>query len=85
MGTTQLPRRLREHGFNRLRKALEAVHAGNEDILHAAVLEFGDDLQPELGPLGLGHPQTQQFLLAIEVHAQGQIDRLALKDTGLRP
>ncbi len=33
------------------RKSFEAVNAGNKDVLHPTVLQFCDDLQPELGTL----------------------------------
>jgi len=35
---------------------LQAIHAGNEDILNPTVLELGHHLEPELGPLILGNP-----------------------------
>ena len=67
---------LREHGFHRLRKALETVHADNEEVLDATIFELGDRLQPELRALGLRHPRAQPFLLAMEVHTQCQVDGL---------
>ncbi len=60
--------------LNRFWKAFQAIDAGHEDILHAPVLEFGDNLQPELGPFGLGHPQAQHFFLAIPVDADSQMN-----------
>ena len=44
------------NSLNGLRETLEAVHAGNEDVLYAAVFQLSDDLQPEFGALGLGNP-----------------------------
>ena len=72
----QLHHCLGEHRLNGLRKALEPINAGNEDVLHTAVAQFGDDLQPELGPLGLGQPQAQHLLLARHGDANGQVHRL---------
>jgi hypothetical protein len=63
-------------GLDGFGKALQAIDTGDEDVLHAAVLQFGDDLQPELGAFGLGDPQAEHFLLAGQVDADGQIDRL---------
>ncbi len=55
---TQLGTCLRKHRFNRLGKALEAIHASDEDVLYALVFQLCDDLQPELGAFGLRHPQA---------------------------
>jgi NAD(P)-dependent dehydrogenase (short-subunit alcohol dehydrogenase family) len=40
------------------------------------MLEFVEDLEPELGTLGLFDPQSQHFLAAIGPDAQGEVDRL---------
>ena len=34
--------------LDRFREAFQTIYAGNENILHAAILEFRDDLHPEL-------------------------------------
>jgi hypothetical protein len=44
----QLHRGLRIYRLDRLREALETVHAGDEDIFQAAVLQLRQHLQPEL-------------------------------------
>lgn len=61
-------------GFNGLRKALQAIDAGNEDVLHTPVFKFRDDLLPELGTFRLGNPQAQHFLLTGQVESNRQID-----------
>ena len=50
---------LGKHGLNGIGEALQVIQAGNEDVGHATILQFGHDLQPELGALRLGHPQAQ--------------------------
>jgi hypothetical protein len=48
--------RLWERGLDRFGEAFEAVDAGDQDVLDAALLEIGQDLQPELRALGLLKP-----------------------------
>lgn len=43
------------NGLNGFREALQPDDTSDKYVLHAAVFEFGDDLQPELGALGLGN------------------------------
>ena len=64
---------MRKDRCDGIRKALEAVHADNEDVVHSTVLEFRDHLEPELGTFGLGDPKTEQFLLSTQIDPQGQI------------
>src|SRR5262245_17916743 len=70
--------RLREHGLDRVREALEAIAADDEHVAHAAVLEFGDDLQPEPRAFVRLDPQPEHFLLALDVDAEREIDVLVL-------
>ena len=63
------------HG-NRIREALEAIHACDQDVFQAAVLQLGQDRQPELCPFVLGQPQAQQLLVTLHIDAQCQIERL---------
>ncbi|MNE31938.1 hypothetical protein D3C80_1255290 [compost metagenome] len=83
MHDTQLNDGFRVDRFNGLREALEAVHAGDEDVLHATILEFGHHLQPEFGAFGLGDPQTQHFLVTGHVDADSQINRLVAHGTSV--
>ena len=64
------------HRLYGLRKARQAVAAGDEDITNAPVLQFGQYVEPELCPFVLLDPEPQEFLVAAQVNAQGQIDRL---------
>ena len=58
------------------REALKAIDTGDQDIPHTAILELCEYVQPELGAFILGQPQSQQFLVAFHVDAQGQINGL---------
>ena len=59
-----------------LRKARQAIAAGDEDVSNAPVLQFGEHVEPELRAFVLLDPQAQEFLVAFQVDAQGQVDRL---------
>ena len=58
------------------RKPERPVAAGDEDITNAPVLQFGEHVEPELCPFVLLDPEPQEFLVAAQVNAQGQVDRL---------
>src|SRR6185369_14659810 len=60
----------------RLGKTLEAVHAGNEDVFHATVLQFCDNLEPELGSLGLCRPHAEDFLDPLHGDGNGKVHGL---------
>lgn len=45
MHDTKLHVRLREHGIDSIWEAFEAIHAGNQDILYAAMLQLGQYVQ----------------------------------------
>ena len=64
------------HRLYGLGEAGEAVATGDEDIGNAPVLQFGQYVEPELCPFVLLDPEAQEFLVAVEVNAQGQVDRL---------
>lgn len=59
-----------------LGRILQAVDHGDQDVLAPLGPEFVEDLEPELGPLGLLDPQTLHVALAVGLHAQCQVDRL---------
>jgi len=44
----QLYLSFREYGLDGFGKAFEPVNTGDNDVIDAAVLEFGDDREPEL-------------------------------------
>ena len=64
------------HRLYGLRKAGQAIAAGDEDVVDTAVLQFGEHVEPELCAFVLLDPQAQEFLVAVQVDAQGQVDRL---------
>ncbi len=74
MDEAELHLRPGENGFDGLGKAFEPIDTGDKNILHAAILALGDDLEPEFGPLGLGDPHTEEFFLPLHCHAQHQVD-----------
>lgn|GEM_PF-4852226 len=76
MNDTELNLRIREDGLNGFGKPFEAIDAGDEDIPHAPALQLGDDLEPELRAFRLGGPQTKNFLQAVQIDADRQIDGL---------
>lgn len=76
MDQAELHSGLGKHGLNGIREALQAVHAGDKDVLNATVSKFGDNLQPELGAFSLGHPQAQNLLDAVQIDANGQVQGL---------
>ncbi len=45
---------LRVHGGDGIREAFQAIDAGNQDVLGAAILQFGKHAQPALRALILG-------------------------------
>ena len=67
---------LRENGINGLRKALQAVDDGDENVLDSAGLELVDDAQPEFGALGLFDPDAENLLGAVRQDAERDVDRL---------
>ena len=45
--------------LDRLREAFAPVHAADQNVLQAALLQIGQHLRPEFGALGLLQPQAQ--------------------------
>src|SRR5215210_5261367 len=82
MHDTELDLGLRVDGLDGFRKALESVHAGDEDVRDPAVLQLRHDLQPELRAFSLRHPEAEHFLDAGEVDADDEINGLI---TDVRP
>jgi hypothetical protein len=73
MHDARLHRGLWEDRLDRLGEPLKAVHAADEDVSDAAVLEFGEDLHPELGALGLLEPHAEHVALPVDPDPQRQI------------
>ena len=77
---TGLNHSLGEGGVDRLGEALETIDDGEQDVLHAPVLELIHDPQPELGAFGLLDPQTEDLLGAIGQNGEGEIHRLVANE-----
>ena len=74
MHDAQLHLRARIHRFDGLRKALQPIHAGDEEILGSAVLQIGQDLQPEFRAFIVRRPKAQDFLVALHVDRDRHVD-----------
>ncbi len=62
-------------GFHRLGQAFEPVADQHEDVVHAAVLDLGEDVQPVLGSLAaVSGPQPEDLPPALGRDGQGHID-----------
>ncbi len=75
MHDAQLDLGLRVDRLDGVGESGEPVHAADQHVAHPAVLQLVEDPHPELGALRAGEPQAQKLLLALHVHAQGQVDR----------
>src|SRR4051794_16301806 len=70
--------RLGEDRLDGLGEALEAVDAGDQDVLDAAAAQIVEDGQPELGALGFLPPQAEDLALAVAADPQGEVAGAAL-------
>src|SRR5262247_2783267 len=68
--------RLRENALDRFRQAFEPVHAGDEDVFHAARGQFIEQLQIELRAFAFAEPQSEQFFAAFDVDSDRDVERL---------
>lgn len=66
--------RIGEHGVYRFGESLQAVDAGDKDVLDSAVLEVGKHSEPEVRALALGHVHSEQVLEPVAVHAEDIVD-----------
>src|SRR3954447_10845071 len=69
---------LGEGRLDGLGEALEAVDAGDEDVVDAAAAQVVEDGQPELGALGFLPPQAEDLALAVAGDPQGEVAGAAL-------
>ena len=60
-------------GLDRLGEPLQAVDAADQDVCDAALLEFGQDLKPELRALGLLDPDPQYLAFTVTVDADREV------------
>jgi hypothetical protein len=70
--------RLGEDRLDRLGESLQAVDAADQDVLHAALLELGEDLHPELRALGLLKPHPEHVALALDGDPEREVAGAAL-------
>jgi hypothetical protein len=62
----------RQDGFL---ESAQPIHAGNENILHAATLQIADDTQPEIGGfVAIPNPMPQDIPVTFQIHTQDCID-----------
>jgi hypothetical protein len=66
---------LREDSLDRLREAGEAVDAGDQHVLDAALVQVVEHGQPELGALGLLPPDPEHLAVALGGLTDRQIAR----------
>lgn len=65
-----------EGSFDSLQETLQAIGAGNKDVLYVPVTQLGHDQKQELGFLRLSQPHPQHLLLSSEGNADGEIGGL---------
>ena len=58
MNDAKLDLGFRKHSFNGFGKTFESVNAGNENVFDSAILQFRDDLQPQLRAFRLTEPDA---------------------------
>ena len=76
MNDAGLHDRRRKHGGDRLGKSLQAIDDGNQNVLDAAVLEFGHYAQPEFSAFRGLDPKAQDVLGSFRRDAKRNIDGL---------
>jgi hypothetical protein len=64
-----------------LREAFQAIDDGDEDVDHAAPLDFGHAAHPELGSLGLLNPKSQSLLGIMAGDADRHVNRFVADQT----
>jgi len=72
MHDARLDARLRIYRVDGIRKAFQAVNAGDENVVQTAIFQLCEHVQPELCPFIFGQPHTQQFFLTFDIDAQRQ-------------
>lgn len=58
MHDARLDSRLGEGRVDRIRKAFETIHYGDQDVFDAAIAQVVHHREPELGPFVVGNPQA---------------------------
>jgi hypothetical protein len=77
VGTLEVDLRVGETVSPRLlvTRTAQPIDVGDKTILNASLVEFGKDGEPELGVFSLAHPESVEFFLPLEGHAQGHRNR----------
>jgi hypothetical protein len=73
MDNTQLNPCFRKYGFDRIRKSLQAIDTGDQDIFYSTILQFITYLQPELGTFIFTNPYPLYVFSAFRVDPQCDI------------
>lgn len=69
--------RLRIYLVDGVGESLKTIDAGNQNVPDAAILQFREYTQPELGFLVLGQPYAQQLLVSLQIDTLSRIDNPA--------
>ena len=67
MDDAQLHVSLGEYALYGIWESRKPVHAGNEDVMHTAVLKVGQNAEPEVGTFAPGNVHAKQVLAAFLV------------------
>ena len=76
MHQTELHLRLWIDGFNGFGEALQAIHAGDENIFDAPGHQLRDDRKPKLRARVFRGPQAEHFFGSCQIDADGEVNRL---------
>jgi hypothetical protein len=66
---------LGESGFDRLAEPGEPISADEQDVLHAAALQLGENRQPELRARAACDPEAQNVSAAVDPDAERDVER----------
>ena len=65
---------LGEDGQDRFFETAQSIHAGDENILHAATLQISDDTQPKVGAFtAIADPVAKRVFVALQIDTQYSI------------
>ena len=77
MHNAGLDGRAREETRDCFGQAFQAVAAEDQNIFYAARLQLGEKLPVALRALAFGQPQAEQFFVAVQVDADGDLQGAA--------
>ena len=73
MDNTQLNPCIGKYGFDYIRKSLQAIDTGNQDIFYSTILQFITYLQPKLGAFIFTNPDPQYVFSTFRINPQCDI------------